>query len=80
MHLKIKGGEFPFPGNGGSGGYTEPTTEPTTRDKIEYLHKHLNLLNDWETGFVCNVINFSKRSEKQIAVVDKLFARVSKQQ
>ena len=50
--------------------------EPSTHQKLLYLHKHLTALNEWECGFVCNVLTFNKRSEKQIAVVDKLFAKV----
>ena len=53
--------------------------EPSTHQKLLYLHKHLTALNEWECGFVCNVINFCQPSEKQRAVVDKLFARVQAQ-
>jgi hypothetical protein len=52
---------------------------PTTHQKLLYLHKHLTVLKEWECGFVCNVINFCQPSEKQRAVVDKLFARVQAQ-
>jgi hypothetical protein len=35
-------------------------------------------LNDWERGFVASVSKFRKLSPKQVALIDRLFARYLK--
>jgi hypothetical protein len=52
---------------------------PTTLDKLQFLNRHMTALNDWETGFVFNAIGLRQLSPKQIAVINRLFARVHAQ-
>jgi hypothetical protein len=55
----------------------DTVTEPTTQEKIAYLKTCTGTLNEWERGFVANVANFNRPTVKQIAVVNKLYDKLT---
>ncbi|MGO8840922.1 MAG: hypothetical protein ACLQF1_07260 [Methyloceanibacter sp.] len=52
------------------------TPAETFRDKLDLLLDHRDLLTPWERQFVDGVIGFRRVSPKQIAVIDRLVAKV----
>jgi hypothetical protein len=70
MHFK---GEFPFAGTTGE-------APMTVTDKLKYLRMHIGSLNEWEKGFVENVSTFTRPTQKQVAVIDKLFDKLAREE